>query len=315
MLSEAPWELLTLVAKLLTYIAFVSLSGGVFVLCLGAVLRPDRGSRPLLQIWSTEALRSLHKGLLLTALIGLLAIPLYFLLQVGLLNQNGLRGMFDPFMAGIVLQSSIAYGLGLKFLGLLLPALGLVLLWRSGRLRAPRSPWLVPMILVWIAGMLMFGLSFVVLGHVANLAPWTRSLIVLHTAAIGLWIGSFWPFYRLCQTEQAHMLLPLLRCFGVWGWGITSVLLLSGSVLLLQLLDTPWELLDSPYGLILLVKILLVLALLGLGALNKFRLVPALEQAGTRLLRRSLALEMGLAALILLLTAVLTTLVGPAQMS
>jgi putative copper resistance protein D len=315
MLSGAPWELLTLVAKLLTYLAFVSLSGGVFVLFLGAVLGSGGSNRSLLQFWSVAARRDLLKGLMLMALVGLLAIPLYFFLQVGLLNQNGLRGMFDPFMATIVLQSSIAYGLALKFLGLLLPALGLVLLWRSDRLLSPGSAWLVPLILAWAVGVLLFGLSFVVLGHVANLAPWARSLIVLHTAAIGLWIGAFWPFYRLCQTEQARVLLPLLRCFGVWGWGISSVLLLSGSVLLLQLLDTPRELFDSPYGLFLLLKILLVMALLGLGALNKFRLVPALEQAGTGILRRSLAAEMALAMLILLLTAVLTTLVGPVHMS
>ena len=61
-------------------------------------------------------------------------------------------------------------------------------------------------------------------------------------------------------------------------------------------------------------KILGVLCLLSLGALNKFRLVPALKTAGARPLQRSILGEMLLAVVILALTAVLTTVTGPAHL-
>jgi putative copper resistance protein D len=73
--------------------------------------------------------------------------------------------------------------------------------------------------------------------------------------------------------------------------------------------------LTTPYGQLLSAKLVLVLALLGLGALNKFRLVPALEAAGAGKLSKSIAGERALVVLILVLTACMTTLTGPSHMS
>jgi putative copper resistance protein D len=75
------------------------------------------------------------------------------------------------------------------------------------------------------------------------------------------------------------------------------------------------SLFTTPYGQVLLVKLLLFAAMLGLAGLNRFRLTPALGQAldaggasALASLQRSLALETAAAFLVLALVAWLGTL-------
>lgn len=313
MVDASPWELATLLSKLVVYAGFVSFSGVLFVFWLGS--RPaTQASKGVASHWSVAARRRLVSRTLLTGSVALVALLLYFLLQVGMINQNGLRGMFDAFMAGILLQSSVGYGVILRFAALLLPLTGL---WLGRRLLlAPQSARLAPRLLVsWLVGLLLFSVSFAVLGHVVNLSLLAQLAVVVHTLAISLWVGSLWALYVLCRQESADLVLPVLRRFGVWGWGITGALVVTGGYLLTQLVEAPGDMLATPYGQLLSAKIVLVLALLSLGALNKFHLVPALEAAGAERLCTSIAGERALVLLILILTACLTTLTGPSHMN
>ncbi len=312
MFNAGPWELATLLSKLVAYAGFVSFSGGLFVFWLGT--RPGQGSDSAAARWSVAARAHLVSRTILKAVAALAALVLYFLLQIGLINQNGLRGMFDTFMAGILLQSTVGYGVIMRVAGILLPLTGLLLARRA--LLAKDSARIAPRLLVsWIVGALLFSGSFAVLGHVVNLSLLAQLAIVLHTLAISLWVGALYPLYVLCDREPADAVLPVLRRFGVWGWGITGSLLATGVFLLTQLVEAPGDMFSTPYGLLLSAKIVLVLALLGLGALNKFHLVPALQSAGAARLHKSIAAERALVLLILILTACLTTLTGPSHMS
>ena len=72
--------------------------------------------------------------------------------------------------------------------------------------------------------------------------------------------------------------------------------------------------LASPYGALLIVKGLVFAALMGLAALNRYRLGPAVAAGHTpslARLRRCVATEAWLIALILMVTATLTTLHSP----
>jgi len=311
--DAGPWELATLLSKLVAYAGFVSFSGGLFVFWLGT--RPEQSAAASAAArWSVPARTTIVSRTIITAGLALAALLLYFLLQIGQINQNGLRGMFDSFMAGIVLQSTVGYGVIMRTVGILLPLTGLLMARRS--LLASGSARIAPRLLVsWIAGALLFSSSFAVLGHVVNLSLLAQLAIVLHTFAISLWVGALYPLYVLCEREPAAVVLPVLRRFGVWGWGITASLLVTGVFLLTQLVEAPADMLTTPYGQLLCAKLVLVLALLGLGALNKFRLVPALASAGSASLQKSLAGERLLALLILILTACLTTLTGPSHMA
>jgi putative copper resistance protein D len=297
--AAGPWELAIVLAKVLSYAGLASLTGGFLIFWLGSE--------------STASRRHLLNFMLLASVVGALAVAVFFLLQVGIVNQNGVAGMFDSFMAGLVLQSPIGYGSGLKLAGFLVAAVALLLA-RSSLLSAHGAVQFPSALRVGAPlAIALFAASFAVLGHVASLGVLAGAAIAVHIGAMGLWIGSLYPLYALSQREPAATLAPLLHTFGKIGWALIGSLVVAGAYLLTQLFAAPVDLISTPYGFLLVGKLLLVICLLGLAALNKFRLVPALAHAGAGALQRSIRGELLLAVLILLLTACLTTFTGPAH--
>jgi copper transport protein len=100
-------------------------------------------------------------------------------------------------------------------------------------------------------------------------------------------------------------LLPVLNRFSrgaVWAVGL---LVLAGLTLAVVQLERFGALIDTKYGIILSIKITLVVLLLGLAALNRFRFTPALaaDSQNTSPLLRSMLLECVLAVAILAVVA------------
>ena len=312
-MGEWSWELAILLNKFIAYISFVSLTGGLFVLFLGSRRRPQGRSEALASIqWSTIARVHLVRMQMAASVIGILAITLFFLLQVGQVNQNGLAGMVDGFMIGLLAQTPIGTGAGLRLAGFVL--IGLSLTVYHGKLTGAPAPNLPNnLVLLWGFGVLLCCVSFAVLGHVVNLNWFAQALIGLHVLLVGMWIGTLYPLFLLCRTEPASAIAPLMKRFGDYAWGITLGLIVAGGYLVTRLLDSPSELFATGYGRLILLKIVLVLCLLALAALNKFRLVPALQLAGAAPLQRSIRGEMLLAFVILVVTALLSTVIGPAD--
>ncbi len=88
------WELASLVCKLLLYFGAASIAGGS--LCL----------------WQfTDGQRSTAQGNLIYmisgAVLGFQAVILNFLIQVGLINNDGISGMFDWSMASLLLETQL----------------------------------------------------------------------------------------------------------------------------------------------------------------------------------------------------------------
>ena len=92
-----------------------------------------------------------------------------------------------------------------------------------------------------------------------------------------------------------------------------ALLIGSGVLVVIQLLDSISALWVTEYGRILSIKLVGVSAILLLALFHKMRLVPALlsQPKNSIRLARSIQVELVLGSLILLTTAVLTTLVGP----
>jgi len=306
-MGEWSWELAILLSKFIAYVSFVSLTGGLFVLFLGARRRPQ--GRATIE-WSANARVPLVRMLIVASGIGKLAMILFFLLQVGQVNQNGVAGMVDGFMIGLLAQTPIGTSIALRLAGFVL--IGLLLIIYDSKLTGASSPTLPSnLVFLWGVGILSCCAGFATLGHVANLDWFAQALIGLHVLLIGMWIGALYPLFLLCRTEPASAIAPLMKRFGDYAWGITLGLIVAGGYLLVLLLGAPIELLTTAYGRLILLKIVLVLCLLALAALNKFRLVPALQSAGAAPLQRSIRGEMLLAFVILALTAVLSTVTGP----
>ncbi len=296
------WELAAVLSKLLIYLSVIAPAGALVTLYLGRETGPaaiSPSSRAHILAYALVAM-----------VTGLLAVCLFFLLEVGAINQQGLTGMLDRELAVIMAGTALGDGTRLRLFGfslLLLALLSRVL--PLFRVIPGHRRWTLSFAL---AGLLLLAVSFARYGHVVNLS-WSAALaIILHYLAIAYWIGSLYPLYALCRREPAARLQALMEKFGRIAAFWLAVLFLSGVYLLWQLTEGFSTLLSSAYGRLLLGKLLLVAGLMGLGALNRYRLVPGLAATGNeKPLQRSIALEMLLAVLVLLLTVLATTLFGP----
>ncbi|HEY0962286.1 MAG TPA: CopD family protein, partial [Pseudomonadales bacterium] len=141
--------------------------------------------------------------------------------------------------------------------------------------------------------------------------------LVLHVLAVCLWIGALYPLLQLSRSDDIARIQQLMRRFGEIALGIVAVLLVTGVFLATQLLDAPGELLGTPYGRVLLLKLFGVYALLMFAAMNKLLLVPRLvsaQSAALRQLQKSIRAEWIVALLVLAVTSWMTSVVGPAGM-
>lgn len=295
------WVVLALLARMLLYAGMVSAAGSVLVWSLSGGSNHNR--------------RLPFDGLLAGAVAtGLLAGVWYFLLRVGAVNQRGPAGMGDWQMGRIMADTALGDGTALRIAGFLVLATALPLM--SLCQARPGGRWAV--IIAAAAGLLLLASSFAAFGHVRELASPGRLAVVAHVMAISLWTGSLWPLWRCCHSLPPDRLEKLMRHFGDVARWMLAVMLVSGGVLVWQLTGSLEGLVGTAYGRVLLLKLLLVVGLMGLGALHRYRLVPALRQPdppAARLsvltLRRSLLAEAGLAAVTIVVTVGLTGLFSP----
>jgi copper transport protein len=150
------------------------------------------------------------------------------------------------------------------------------------------------------------GLSLASSGHAATAQPqWlTRPAVFIHGVGVAFWVGALMPLLAMTW-RPAQGLLPVLNRFSrgaVWAVGL---LVLTGLTLAVVQVERFGALIDTKYGIILSIKITLVVLLLGLAALNRFRFTPALaaDSQNTRPLVRSILLECVLAVVILAVVA------------
>ena len=141
----------------------------------------------------------------------------------------------------------------------------------------------------------------------------------IHVIAISVWSGGVLAF-----TVMAAPSVRAARELGAMTWRFSLVALVSVAVLIttgtLQAFDrlVLWEdLYETPYGIALLAKIVLLVALVALGALNLLVWGPRLrrglqQRAG---LLRGVAVESALFAAVFVATSFLTALAPPAQAS
>lgn len=259
-------------------------------------------------IMSAVALRSLPEGerawLIRLAVICAVAAALLSLarlpLRASFLMGSTWQGAFDPMILPMVAQSPLGISIALRLVGLaLLPAIMI-----------PRriGPALA------ITGALIIALSFAFRGHaLSDPRVILGLLLTVHLSAIAFWIGAFAPLYRLAG-QQCVTAGKVAHAFGklaLWGVGVLAV---TGVVTLWLLTKDLIAAIGTAYGQLFLLKLAAFTALLGLAALNKLRLTPALlrqDPGAAQRLRRSILCEVALVALILLTTATLTAVSAP----
>ncbi|BCA64369.1 hypothetical protein HMP09_p0017 (plasmid) [Sphingomonas sp. HMP9] len=153
---------------------------------------------------------------------------------------------------------------------------------------------------------------------------------ILHLLAAGVWVGALLGLVLLvtrppAQVDRPHLMLThrALHGFGTMGMIVVGTIVVTGLVNA-WLLVGPGNVLTlggTPYGRLLIAKLVLFALMLGLASLNRFRLTPALARSIARndhrgalgTLRASLAVETACIILILGLVAWLGTLAPPAS--
>lgn len=147
-------------------------------------------------------------------------------------------------------------------------------------------------------------------GHAdASTAPWfTVSVQWLHLASVGAWVGGLaWLLIALRRGDPGQG-KGLARRFSTVAAATLAVVALTGTLRALDEVGAWKRLLDTSFGVTLLVKLGLFAALVALGARSRFRHVPAAMAARVAGLRRSVKAEVGVGAAVLVAAAVLTGL-------
>ena len=156
----------------------------------------------------------------------------------------------------------------------------------------------------------LVALSFAFQGHTLSEPRWLLvALITVHLLGLIFWIGGFTPLAWLAKRQDNSTGLAARQFGKISIWNV-PLLAIVGVFLLLLLSGGDWEIIWTAYGQLFALKFLAFMGLLGLAAMNKLFLTPALLRSEERafvLLRLSLVLEMTVVAVILLLTACFTT--------
>ena len=147
------------------------------------------------------------------------------------------------------------------------------------------------------------------------------ALDYLHVIAISIWLGGVVAFAFVAM-PSAHTVDPKQLGQTVWRFSLTAlaavaVLVTTGVLQSLDRLVLIEDLFETPYGIALLAKILLVVGLLGLGALNLLVWGPRMRRgvAASRPFWRGVLGETALFGGVLVAAAFLTAFAPPAQAS
>lgn len=153
---------------------------------------------------------------------------------------------------------------------------------------------------------------------------------IAHTIAAGVWLGALFAFVALIwkptaqDDEQESTLLMALKNFSGIGSGLVAILVVSGLInsYFLIGLSHIGQVFQTPYGILLTVKLIVFVAMLALAALNRFRLTPSLATAlatkdtahAISALRKSLIIETMAGLAVLVLVAVFGMMEPPAAL-
>lgn len=232
------------------------------------------------------------------AVLGI-AATLFAVSLAGAALTGDASGMTDPVMIGLLWSTPVGTAVSTRIAGLVLLIVGLVF---GGRLGLG---------LTLIGGLLALW-SFSLVGHVPDRGRLLLQLILLfHLTAVSIWIGVLAPLKALSQEPGSCMrAADLGRRFGKVAAVFVPLLVMAGGYMGFAIVGSLSALLGTGYGQTLVLKVVFVAAILALAAANKLRFVPQMstgDQNAASHLARSISLEWVVINLILLTTAVLTS--------
>lgn len=281
-------DTVSVVLRGLSFIALIQATGmAIFIAMFG----------PLLQ-------NSLAPGQRITRLSVVIAVALlvgHYLVEAARMAGD-MSGIVDPALQNMVLHSAVSAVLVIRVLGLALIATTIN---RCGRVCRAAS----------VIGALTVTASFALVGHtVVDPLRWALApLLMIHVTIVAFWFGALVPLWLTTSCESLVVAGHVTAAFSKVAIWLVPGIFVAGTLISLALIGDFADL-RLPYGRLLLGKVGGFTTLMGLAALNKWRLVPAIASgnpAALRIFRRSLGAEYLLIASVLSVTAVMTALYSP----
>ncbi|MER8724376.1 copper resistance CopC/CopD family protein [Mesorhizobium sp. M1027] len=226
------------------------------------------------QAWLAQGGRSGRNMIVAAILCGLAAAPL----SLGFQGLDALGAPLARLAQPVIWQTALGTSFGWTVL-IALMALGLGLL----SLVVPPAD-AKPLAL---AGLVGVGAALAASGHASAAEPqWlTRSMVFLHATGVAVWAGALAPL-GLALKRQPDKAGPLLRRFSRAILFVVAVLAAAGIVLAVIQVQTPSALVHTAYGRLLLLKLVLLVFLFTLAAVNRFKLTAPAEAGETEVQRR-----------------------------
>jgi putative copper export protein len=211
-------------------------------------------------------------------------------------------GIGDLSLQGVLLDSDAGTAFAVRLLGLVVLAVGVAGRGRAGGAAA-------------IVGGTVVVASFAFVGHTVTHAPgWLLTVLLLvHLGVVAFWFGALLPFYLTAAREPASVNAAIIDRFSAAAIWLVPLILAAGVAMAAVLLPSVASL-KTPYGALLLVKLSGFAVLMGLAALNKWRLAGAIRAGRPRALRafrRSVLAEWVLIAAVVAATAIMTASFSP----
>ena len=164
-----------------------------------------------------------------------------------------------------------------------------------------------------ISGAAIITVSFAFGGHAPAMSATAGLIAFLHVTAASWWVGSLWLLLRACTTNDSQT-ASLITRFSSMALYVVGALIVAGAVLILALVDfeqSPWF---TPYAQMLSLKLSIVIAAFTVALFNRLQLTPSVtrsEAAAVTALQLSIQVELGIIAVVLTATAVLTSYFSP----
>lgn len=326
------------VARGLGYLAIALVVGGIvflFAAWLPAVAQVAGGGSSWLEV-SESFTRLLKRVVLGAVLLGLTATVSAIVLEAATATGSSFWAALDVDALDAVADTRVVRA-WIARLGvwLLIGAIAVVLL-RPGRVpglrraalgavgTAPRAALSRRQLLLVGGALVALALTAAMAGHSATYSP--SGLLVctdtVHLLCVGAWLGGLAMLLLalpaaarpLPRLERTPLLAGVVGRFSRLATVAVSLLLLAGIVQSIALVGALDAFVETAYGRLVLAKITLFLGIVSLGAYNQRRLLPQLRTAAAggeepgraeALLRRSVAVEVGLALVVLGVTSVL----------
>ena len=281
-MSFADLDFISVLLRVLTYAGTISVAGG-------ALIRTTMGA--------VVTAKLVHRQIVLGALLLIVCEPLrygHFQLSIA---QGDMALAFDPSMRWLGVETPLGQAALLR-----LASLGLVLLGVYLAHAATAA-----------TGALLMIAAYLIEGHTASAL--SRSILgpalFLHLLVAHWWIGALFPIRALLASSHVsdEAACKTVNQFGHQAIVAVGLLTAAGVVMFAILIE--WRLqFASVYQQGLFLKFGTFLAILFIAAVNKFRLTPLLSERpelGRRLLRRAISVEIAIACIVMLFTAIATS--------